>query len=123
MHLRTATFAVIPWLPAQLAYLLREHCISFTSLVQWYVATGLNNEVALLTKINKMENTFGLAGPGHYNEVASLLKWPISEVSLYVLHRHAYPHISYLLYPYIMTSKMRFIVIQTSFISRLNIIP
>ena len=26
---------------------------------------------------------FGLAGLGHYNEVASLLRWPLSEVSLY----------------------------------------
>ena len=33
------------------------------------MATGLNDEVALLTKLNKfniMENTLRLAGPGHY---------------------------------------------------------
>ena len=30
-----------------------------------------------------MENIFRLAGPGHYNEVASLLRWPLSKVSLY----------------------------------------
>ena len=48
------------------------------------MATGLNNEVAILTKLKQMENTFGLAGPGHYNEVASLKKWPLSEGSLYL---------------------------------------
>jgi len=31
-----------------------------------------------------MENTFGLSIPGHYNEVALLMRWPLSEVSLYL---------------------------------------
>ena len=30
-----------------------------------------------------MEDTSGLSGPGHYNNVALLLRWPLSEVSLY----------------------------------------
>ena len=29
-----------------------------------------------------MENTFGVSRPGHYNE-ALLMRWPLSEVSLY----------------------------------------
>ena len=30
-----------------------------------------------------MENMLGLFRCGHYNEVALLLRWPLSEVSLY----------------------------------------
>ena len=30
-----------------------------------------------------MEDTSGLSGPGHYNKLALLMKWPLSEVSLY----------------------------------------
>ena len=34
-----------------------------------------------------MENMLGLFRCGHYNEVALLLRWPLSEVSLYcILH-------------------------------------
>ena len=29
-----------------------------------------------------MEDTSGLSGPGHYDKVALLLRWPLSEVSL-----------------------------------------
>ena len=35
-----------------------------------------------------MENTFGLAGLGHCNEVALLLRWPLSEVLLYNSFKH-----------------------------------
>ena len=31
-----------------------------------------------------MENMLGLFKCGHYNEVALLLRWPLSEVSLYI---------------------------------------
>ena len=41
------------------------------------------NFLLSLSTSNIMENMFGFAGPGHYNEVASLLRWPLSEVSLY----------------------------------------
>jgi len=30
-----------------------------------------------------MENTFGLSRPGHYNEMVLLMRWLLSEVSLY----------------------------------------
>jgi len=33
-----------------------------------------------------MENMLGLFRCGHYNEVALLLRWPLSEVSLYQLN-------------------------------------
>ena len=31
-----------------------------------------------------MEGTSELSGPGHYNKVALLLRWPLSEVLLYL---------------------------------------
>ena len=37
-----------------------------------------------------MENMLGLFRCGHYNEVALLLKWPLSEVSLYVFCHDAF---------------------------------
>ena len=47
------------------------------------MATGLINEVALLTKSNHWNSMEDTSGPAHYNKVALLMRWPPIEVSLY----------------------------------------
>ena len=36
-----------------------------------------------------MEDASGLSGPGHYNKVALLMRWTLSEVSLYIVANEA----------------------------------
>jgi len=68
-----------------MAALSKGFYINFISLVLQKVAADLINEVAALLKLNQwdgMENMFGLPRPGHYNEVALIMRWLLSEVLL-----------------------------------------
>jgi len=67
--------------------LSRGFYINIISLVTQIVAAGLTDEVVALTKIVSMRwyrKYVGVSRPGHCNELALIMKRPLSEALLYL---------------------------------------
>jgi len=68
-----------------MAALSRGLHINFISLVQQKVSAGLINKVATLNQLDSMGNMCGLP-----DWLATITRWPLSEISLYLNSSHCY---------------------------------